>query len=147
MIPENLSAIGTAMAIISGNRRFSRLLAAVSTLALRKNQARVRHHLWLAASLKFLVPFSLLVSLGSHLARLNGSADSQAGFLFCDANDEPALPTGRFRAWWLLPCCDGCRVWLRSSGWRDLSRDRSVVVALAARRCSEPRRGAGFPRA
>src|ERR1039458_4589167 len=35
------------------------------TLALRQNQARTRHTLWLAASVKFLVPFSLLIALGS----------------------------------------------------------------------------------
>jgi bla regulator protein blaR1 len=44
------------------------LLAAMLTLAFRKNQAQIRHTLWLAASLKFLVPFSLLINLGSRLA-------------------------------------------------------------------------------
>jgi bla regulator protein blaR1 len=41
--------------------------AAIAALcfALRKNTARTRYWLWLAASLKFLVPFSMLVSLGS----------------------------------------------------------------------------------
>src|SRR5580704_17824490 len=34
------------------------------TLALRKNHARVRHWVWLATSLKFLIPLSLLVSMG-----------------------------------------------------------------------------------
>src|SRR5580704_15998757 len=37
------------------------------TYILRKNRASVRFRLWLAASVKFLVPFSLLVSAGSHL--------------------------------------------------------------------------------
>ncbi len=36
-------------------------------IAYRKNRAQVCYWLWLSASLKFLVPFSLLVSLGSHL--------------------------------------------------------------------------------
>ena len=36
------------------------------TLTLRKNRAAVRHRLWLAASVKFLVPFSLLAGIGSH---------------------------------------------------------------------------------
>ena len=36
------------------------------TLALRSNSARLRYWLWLGASVKFLIPFSLLVSLGSH---------------------------------------------------------------------------------
>jgi len=38
------------------------------TLALRKNRAAVRYWIWLAASVKFLIPFSWLVDLGSHLA-------------------------------------------------------------------------------
>jgi bla regulator protein blaR1 len=37
------------------------------TLMLRRNRAVVRHGLWLAASVKFLVPFSLLIGLGSQL--------------------------------------------------------------------------------
>jgi len=41
--------------------------AALLTLALRKNRAHVRYCVWLAASLKFLVPFSLLISLGTQL--------------------------------------------------------------------------------
>jgi bla regulator protein BlaR1 len=40
---------------------------ALLALALRNHQARVRHWLWMAASLKFLVPFSLLAELGSRL--------------------------------------------------------------------------------
>jgi len=36
-------------------------------LILRKNRAAVRHGLWLAASVKFLVPFSLLIGLGSQV--------------------------------------------------------------------------------
>ncbi len=42
-------------------------LAALLALALRKNHARARHWLWLIASLKFLIPFSLFVAIGSHL--------------------------------------------------------------------------------
>jgi uncharacterized protein (TIGR03435 family) len=40
-------------------------LAWVVTLALRRERARVRYGVWLAASLKFLVPFPVLVSLGA----------------------------------------------------------------------------------
>ena len=36
-------------------------------LALRRNAARMRYRLWMAASLKFLVPFSLLMALGAQL--------------------------------------------------------------------------------
>src|SRR5579872_4799547 len=35
------------------------------TLALRNNRAAVRHWVWMASSVKFLVPFSLLVGMGS----------------------------------------------------------------------------------
>lgn len=44
------------------------IAAGLLTLFLRKHHARARHWLWLAASLKFLLPFSLLVSIGSWLS-------------------------------------------------------------------------------
>jgi bla regulator protein BlaR1 len=37
------------------------------TLVLKKNHARARYWLWLAASVKFLIPFSVLVDIGSRL--------------------------------------------------------------------------------
>jgi uncharacterized protein (TIGR03435 family) len=40
---------------------------AAACFALRKNGARARYWLWLAASIKFLVPFSLLVGLGTRV--------------------------------------------------------------------------------
>jgi uncharacterized protein (TIGR03435 family) len=43
------------------------IAAAIVAFALRKNGAAVRHRIWLAASLKFFLPFSLLMSLGSVL--------------------------------------------------------------------------------
>ncbi|MGH3183216.1 MAG: hypothetical protein ACRDOE_15140, partial [Streptosporangiaceae bacterium] len=44
------------------------LAAAALALALRRQRAQVRYALWLAASLKFLVPFELLVELGRRLS-------------------------------------------------------------------------------
>jgi bla regulator protein blaR1 len=41
------------------------LAAALLGLAFRKNRARVRYGLWLAASIKFLLPFALLMGLGN----------------------------------------------------------------------------------
>ncbi|HEV2620060.1 MAG TPA: TIGR03435 family protein [Acidobacteriaceae bacterium] len=41
----------------------------LATLALRRNQARVRYGLWMAASVKFLAPFALLIGLGGMLPR------------------------------------------------------------------------------
>jgi uncharacterized protein (TIGR03435 family) len=42
-------------------------LAGLLALALRANQARTRYWLWMIASVKFLIPFSLLVVAGSYL--------------------------------------------------------------------------------
>src|SRR5579859_6246649 len=44
-------------------------IAALLTLAFRNNRAHIRFCLWLCASLKFLVPFALLISLGSRIPR------------------------------------------------------------------------------
>jgi bla regulator protein BlaR1 len=41
------------------------LLAGLLTFVLRKNSPKVRYRIWLSASLKFLMPFALLVSLGN----------------------------------------------------------------------------------
>ncbi len=43
------------------------LAAGLLTLVLRKNHARTRHAIWMVASVKFLVPFSLLVGIGSRV--------------------------------------------------------------------------------
>jgi bla regulator protein BlaR1 len=43
--------------------------AVLLALALRANHARARYWLWLAASVKFLVPFSVLAAIGSGLGR------------------------------------------------------------------------------
>jgi len=42
-------------------------VAGLLALALRRNQARARYWLWMIASMKFLVPFSLLVVAGGYL--------------------------------------------------------------------------------
>ena len=51
------------------------LAAALVAFALRRHQARVRHAVWLAASLKFLLPFSLLIAIGGALSRRAAPAD------------------------------------------------------------------------
>ena len=48
----------------------STLFAAAAALlagSLRRNRARLRYWLWLAASMKFLVPFAALIILGAQL--------------------------------------------------------------------------------
>ncbi len=89
-----LSEIWTAIAPAVGNHLWQSTLFAVVagllTLMLRKNQARARYWIWLAASLKFLVPFSLLVGMGSHLAWSRGSDGVETGFTF--AMDQFSQP-------------------------------------------------------
>lgn len=52
-------------------------LAALLTLLLRGNRAQSRYWLWLAASVKFLIPFSVLVAAGSCPGA--GSFDPETG--------------------------------------------------------------------
>lgn len=55
--------------------------AGVLILALRKNRAQVRHGVWLAASFKFLVPLSALITLGSHVWPLTPPPIAQSSVL------------------------------------------------------------------
>ena len=58
------------IAIVANHLWQSTLFAVAAwllTLALRNNHAAVRHAVWLAASVKFLIPFSLLMSLGGQV--------------------------------------------------------------------------------
>jgi bla regulator protein BlaR1 len=58
------------MAFIANHLWQSTLVAGCAglfTLAFRRHHAHVRHGIWLAASLKFLVPFALLVGAGSQI--------------------------------------------------------------------------------
>jgi bla regulator protein BlaR1 len=71
MIPKYLSVMWAAFAPTLGNHVWQSTIFAIAagllTLVLRKNRARTRYWLWLAASVKFLIPFSLLVVMGSNL--------------------------------------------------------------------------------
>ncbi|MGP0019114.1 MAG: TIGR03435 family protein [Candidatus Sulfotelmatobacter sp.] len=86
MTPAHLSAMWNASAPSLGNHLWqSTLFAAAAgglTLIMRKQHARVRYGLWLAASAKFLVPFSLLVNVGNLLARSRASEGPKTGLYF-----------------------------------------------------------------
>jgi len=73
MILKYMSAIWAAGAPALGNHLWQSTLclavAGLTTLVLRRNHAQARYGLWLAASVKFLVPFALLVAVGIHFAR------------------------------------------------------------------------------
>src|SRR5581483_10374450 len=67
-LPILSNSVATAIANHLWQSTLVALAAALCTLALRGHHARVRYWLWLAASLKFLVPFSLLVAAGRYLS-------------------------------------------------------------------------------
>jgi bla regulator protein blaR1 len=84
MTPKFLIEMWTAAAPALGNHLWQSTLfacaAALLTLAFRNNHARTRYALWLAASLKFLVPFSLLSNLGSYLASSHAAVGTRTVF-------------------------------------------------------------------
>jgi bla regulator protein BlaR1 len=94
MITGYLSAMWRAFAPALGNHLWQStlftIMAGLLTLILRKNHARIRYWLWLAASLKFLVPFSLLIGIGSHLTWSQRPAPTNAGFYI--AMEEVSQP-------------------------------------------------------
>jgi bla regulator protein BlaR1 len=86
MIPKYLSVMWAAFAPALGNHLWQSTLFAIAagllTLVLRRNRARTRYWLWLAASVKFLIPFSLLVGMGSNLPWPRGYAGLKPGSYF-----------------------------------------------------------------
>ncbi len=56
------------------------VVAGILTVLLRKNRAAVRYGLWLAASVKFLIPFSWLVAIGSRVEWRAAPAMAASGF-------------------------------------------------------------------
>ena len=62
--------------------------AGLLTLALRNNAARTRYWLWLAASVKFLVPFSILVMVRSHFGRPTTGATAPVTFVIEQVNSR-----------------------------------------------------------
>jgi len=99
MIAKYLSGMWTSVAPAVGNHLWQSTLfvvvAGLLTLALRKNQARARYWIWMVASLKFLIPFSLLVGIGtrvigSDLGWSRAAGQSKAEFYF--AMDEFSQP-------------------------------------------------------
>jgi uncharacterized protein (TIGR03435 family) len=97
MIPKYLSEMWASFAPELANHLWQSTVFAVAawllTLTLRKNPARTRYLLWLAASAKFLIPFSLLIGMGSRLAWPRGGAGAQAEWSF--AMQEMSQPFGR----------------------------------------------------
>ena len=100
MIPTSLldlaawAAIGPPLANHLWQSTLFAALAGLLVLLLRNNHARARHWLWLAASVKFLVPFSLLVAIGSQLGWTTAAALPQNSFsAFVEPISQPFGPT------------------------------------------------------
>jgi bla regulator protein BlaR1 len=74
----------------------STLFAAVAgllTLALKENRAPVRYWLWFAASAKFLIPFSMLMTIGSHFEWRTAPAAAQPQFFsVVEEISQPVAP-------------------------------------------------------
>ncbi len=94
MIRNHLSTTWAALAPALGNHVWQSTLFAIMagllTLILRKNHARVRYWLWLSASVRFLIPFSLLVGIGSYLPWSHHAAGTKSNFYF--AMEEVSHP-------------------------------------------------------
>lgn len=102
MIPATGTLDGASIAV--GNHLWQSTLfigaAWLLTLALKKNHSSIRHSIWFAASLKFLLPFSLLVALGRHLEWSGGSGIAQPRL---SALENFSLPFARFDTSVLAP--------------------------------------------
>src|SRR5215471_9482688 len=60
MMPEYLTPLANHL----WQSTFVAAVAALLALALRNNSARVRYWVWFAAAVKFLIPFSIFISIG-----------------------------------------------------------------------------------
>jgi bla regulator protein BlaR1 len=124
-------------------------LAGLLTLALRRNRAQARYAVWLAASIKFLIPFSLLMGIGSHWEWPPKTAIAETGFSAVVEQVSEPFPAkapaaaGSMRAnvspiprlLWLAWACGFVAIvmfWGRR--WRRLNADiRSAVTSSVTR--------------
>jgi bla regulator protein blaR1 len=99
MTANSLSEMCRAIAPALGNHLWQSTVFAIAagllTLSLWSNQARTRYLLWLTASVKFLIPFSLLAAIGSHIAWWRGSGRPNGGiYIAADQLSQPFSPSG-----------------------------------------------------
>ena len=64
-------------------------VVALLTLTLRRNRAALGHGLWMTASIKFLVPFSLLIGIGREVGWRNVPATEQPRLEIVEQMSEP----------------------------------------------------------
>ena len=96
MIQNSLSDVLTNIISTAGDHVWQSTVfvagCGVLSVFLRRSHARVRHGLWLAASVKFLIPFSLLVSVGSRWAWTPSPAAEQSRVGLYSAIDQVSRP-------------------------------------------------------
>jgi bla regulator protein BlaR1 len=113
--------------------------AGLLTLALRKNSSQIRCYLWLAASIKFLIPFSLLAMAGSNFGRHR--APSSFALIVEQVSDPfatpiPLMPPTQPSSVRVIPRLLGA-LWaigsltLATSWWRRWLRVRAAVHAAS----------------
>lgn len=88
-LAEQVSGLAPALANHLWQSTVFAIVVGLLTLLLRRNYARARYWLWLAASLKFLIPFSLLVSLGTYLGRARTSVGTSGFQVAVNQINEP----------------------------------------------------------
>ena len=120
MIAEKLYSMGTPLANhLWQSTVFAVLAANLLTCALNRDRARVRYLVWLTASLKFLIPFSLLMFAGSHLAKWNRPPQALPAFSFVvQAVSQPFHPVSAFRTLAFVVAADHAGLvagWVRHS--------------------------------
>jgi bla regulator protein blaR1 len=97
---EFLSRVWTEFGPAIGNHLWQSTLfvavVALLTLAFRRNRAGARYGLWMAASVKFLIPFSVLIKLGSYFASFRsaheGAANSVVSLTIMQLNQPFGAP-------------------------------------------------------
>ena len=120
-------------------------LAWLAALTLRHNGARVRYWLWMAASLKFLVPFSWLVTIGAQFEWRTGPASAQPAAAFVidqvlapsglvpsivsDATPASSILPAVVAALWLAGVATVCLWWWRQ--WMPVRAARRGAVRLS----------------
>lgn len=114
------------------------------TLGLKRNRAAVRYWLWFAASVKFLVPFSFLIALGSRLSWQPAPPIAQPQWAFVDSAFQPfaastaanqvvsphasSTLTPILVAIWLCGVSVGIAFWLKC--WMQMRRIRRNATPL-----------------
>jgi bla regulator protein BlaR1 len=108
MTENLLSSLWNSIAPAAANHLWQSTLVALAagllTLALRRHHASARYWIWLAASLKFLIPFSVLMAFGRSLAWLRPSATAVQPVFYSKFEEiaqpfaPPAVPVIRHAA-------------------------------------------------